>query len=1003
MKTWLKKNRFRLLVTALCVYCIVILSLYSKYLLQMPGKVETLTDIADVASDEQGKLYLINDGGNRLLVIDQNREIMARVDADTSAGMVSRNLDVTADSEGNIFVHNRVASEKAYSWIGEERILEYDSEGNFIAERQTIKYPEPRLSVSILGLETVEGEACFFYIEGDNLYLKRMDGDIICALAYEDADVMITSAARDRNTGNIYICTLDGRIEVYAEGAWETLYDVEAQGDNAIPREIEVSADGTVYVADIGRRGVFVLEDGSYRPYIFDGAYAEGEIDFSAVRIAEQLPPYQLDAGGCLVVNLVDSIMVEEADALRLYDSFSYESEIDRICRLVLAAELIAVVLAAYGALCVMRAIVRSKSELVRSIAAVVVGIIGVTALFCALAMSDFTERLTREMVARETMAAELVNRLMPKDAFRNLRGVKDYRSEDYMEVKKIVDSVILDHGTTAGDLYLVIYSLEEEGLILRYALEEVQGCWYPYIWSDGTDEQFIYDHAEVQVFSGEKDSEGSFLLIYAPLTDDEGEVIGVIEVGTDLTVFSQENRSLLFELFVNILVIAVVVILLVLEGMVFISARKRYMVQKRQNQGDGRQVPLPVDMLRVVVFLVFFVTNLTTPFLSIYGLQLAEKMDMLWGISPEIWAAVPISAEVLFGALFSVLGNGIIRRLGRRWSGILGGVLFTSGLILRFLLPDLLVLTAGNALQGAGWGIVLLIINAELAGRETEEEKEAGFTGYNIALQNGMNSGIVSGGFLLLFLDYTGIMASAAVISVIVLFFCVACLPKGKDGQEKEEKGQVSMLRFFFRRKVLAYYLCVVIPVIAASYYLNYLYPILAERAGMEENYIGYSYLLNGLVIICFGNLIVNFMSKRFNRRILILIAGAVYTVCFVMVGLFQNIPVLLVVLILLAVSDSFGYVAQSTFYNDLKEVEEYGHDRAAGVYSLMENASQTAGSFLFGYVLSAGLREGMILYGIVILAGGGLFVAATADFKKKIRKKKHRKEGVCNEKYQE
>jgi len=991
MKTWLKKNRSRLLVTALGVYCMVIFSLYSKYFLQMPGMAEKLTDISGVASDGQGKLYLINDGGNRLLVIDQNREITARIDADTSAGMVSRNLDVAVDREGNIFVHNRVASEKAYSWIGEERILEYDPEGNFIAKRQTINYQEPRLSVSILGLEVVDGEVCYFSVEGGTLSLKRMEGDIICALPYEDADVMITSAARDGITGNVYLCTLDGRIEVYADGAWETLYDVEVQGVNAIPRDIAVSADGTVYVADIGRRGIFVLADGSYRPYIFDGAYVAGEIDFSPARMAEQLPPYQLDAGGCLVANLVDSIVVEEADAPRLYDCFSYAVEIDGICCLVLAAEAAAAALAVYGALCVMRAIIRSKSELVRPIAAVIVGIIGVTALFCVLSMANFTERLTKEMVARETMAAELVNRLMPKDAFMKLRGVKDYRSEDYMAVKKVVDSVILDKGTTAGDLYLVIYSLEEEGLILRYALEEIQGCWYPYIWSDGTDEQFIYDHAEVQVFNGEEDSEGRFMLIYAPLTDDEGKVIGVIEVGTDLTVFSQENRRLLFALFVNILVIAVVVILLVLEGMVFFKARKRYMAQKWQSLGGRQQVPLPVDMLRVVVFLVFFVTNLTTPFLSLYGLQLAEEMDMLCGISPEIWAAVPISAEVLSGALFSVWGNEIIQRLGRRWSGILGGVLFTSGLILRFLLPDLLVLTVGNALQGAGWGIVLLIVNVELAGRETEEEREAGFTGYNIALQNGMNSGIVAGGFLSMFMDYTGIMASAAVISVLVLLFCIAYIQKGKDGQEKEEKGQESMLRFFFRRKVLAYYLCVVIPVIAASYYLNYLYPILAERAGMEENYIGYSYLLNGLVIICFGNLIVNFMSKRFNRRILILLAGAVYTVCFVMVGLCQNIPVLLAVLILLAVSDSFGYVAQSTFYNDLKEVEDYGYDRAAGVYSLMENASQTAGSFIFGYVLSAGLREGMILYGIVILAGGVLFVAATADVQKKGKNAKH------------
>lgn len=143
-----------------------------------------------------------------------------------------------------------------------------------------------------------------------------------------------------------------------------------------------------------------------------------------------------------------------------------------------------------------------------------------------------------------------------------------------------------------------------------------------------------------------------------------------------------------------------------------------------------------------------------------------------------------------------------------------------------------------------------------------------------------------------------------------------------------------------------------------------------------MSENNIGYSYLINGIVIICFGNLIENFMSRLFNRKVLLLIASLLYLVTFAIVGLLNSISALLISLILLGVSDSFGYVVQSTFYTELEETKKFGYEKAMGVYSLFENLSQSAGSFIFGYILTIGVKVGMIAYGIIIGACAVLFV---------------------------
>lgn len=62
------------------------------------------------------------------------------------------------------------------------------------------------------------------------------------------------------------------------------------------------------------------------------------------------------------------------------------------------------------------------------------------------------------------------------------------------------------------------------------------------------------------------------------------------------------------------------------------------------------------------------------------------------------------------------------------------------------------------------------------------------------------------------------------------------------------------NLLSFLTKRRVALYFLMIVIPVLASGYFLNYMYPILAEGYGLSETYIGYSYLLNGLCIMCFS-----------------------------------------------------------------------------------------------------------------------------------------------------
>lgn len=279
---------------------------------------------------------------------------------------------------------------------------------------------------------------------------------------------------------------------------------------------------------------------------------------------------------------------------------------------------------------------------------------------------------------------------------------------------------------------------------------------------------------------------------------------------------------------------------------------------------------------------------------------------------------------------------------------------------------------------MGTGWGILLLIVNTIIASGN-EEEKNKGFAGYSAAALNGVNCGIVFGGFLINWLSHALIFLFATVLSLAVLVHVLKYLTKANynmaaNDKEKSE-GKIGFWRFMTSRGVLGYFLLIVVPVISCSYFLNYMFPILGNQYGLSETNIGYSYLINGLCVICFSNALTTRLSKKIKKSYSLVLASLLYAAAFLAVAYFQNIYALLAVLVLLGISDSFGLPLQTSYYTDLEAVKQYGYDRAMGIYSLFENISQTGGSYIFSIVLLAGVQTGLYIVVIILVLLALLF----------------------------
>jgi len=948
----------------------------NRFGFQLPKKEKLLVSINNAANGNTGSRYVLNNSGYELLRLNSENKVDLVIKGGNSSekGFACARL-VEEDDEGNIYVHDVIPSEDAVTWYGRERILLFDKNGRFEKIVYDDTYEIPSLRYHIIALQNVDG--VIYAIRGteSGLDLLNLSDDSVTQFPFENADAILSCAVYYQPGNCLYACRKNGDLLRMSEEGTEVLMaGSESELGSDFFGAVSVDQEGRVLFCGINTGVVQSYQDGEVS-YVFENQMATTTLDCT---------------NGYLFNEYSDIAIADEYDG----EAETYESlNLSVGMRLIYLLQIVSwVILGAVVLYCLflgVKALLKAGSR-AKSILAISFVIAGASLGFCAYVYNQLQSISKEDIIERELLSARLVNEAVSGEDFLSIQEVSDFRSPEYMRIKASTDRIILDNGTVPGDLYLMMYTFEDGILYVRFSSEESYGCKYYYMEADPALESQIMS-GEAFIMDESREVNGIFQSTYYPKTDENGEVIGVIEVGTDLTFLEKRIKDSLKSLLLSIAAVAVVFVLITLEVIELIDKRKN-MDRAAVINGTAQ---LPVGMYRIAVFLIFFVTNITTPFLSIYALSISQTTGFFGRLSPEIQAAIPISAEVFAGAVFSLLGGGIIEKLGARKAGLLGSVIFVAGLVVRFIYPTILVLTIGNLVQGAGWGIVLLIVNSRIAAESDDAVREQGFTDYTIGLQNGINSGVVFGGFLLGLSNYSLVFAVSAALSVGVLIFAISCIYNNAMDSKKEvdeSTSRTGMVRaytkFLLSPKVIGYFLLIIFPVISASYYLNYMYPIVADGIGMAEDMIGYSFLLNGMVMICFGNILVKFASRYFHRPTQLMLASLIYTVMFALVGFIQNVATLLISLVLMAVTCSVGQVAQTTFYSELKEAEELGYDRAMGVYSLFENLAQTLGSFIFGYILTVGMAKGLTAYGVIIGGMGVLFwVLIKALNKRKVR----------------
>lgn len=643
----------------------------------------------------------------------------------------------------------------------------------------------------------------------------------------------------------------------------------------------------------------------------------------------------------------------------------------------------------------------RKRSETFQRVVIVLCVSVCVGGLASYISIDTMVKTQQQTVMEQLNLFNDILVQSVDVDSLEQINSLADYRGGAYMRVKEPLDrltSLTYDSGTY---YYYIVYMTDgktiygvmdyEDTLTARHPMYAYGTPVYTETLSEGT----------VQEVIGEVSSYGSWSFVIKPVRNTEGRTVASIETGVNLDSLNTQYRVLSLEILLTVLSAAVVLIMLIVEILLYIEHREQW--------GAGAN-DMPAGLrfpLRTLLFLTFLADCMQDAFISILAKQRYVPVP---GIPQTVGAAIPLSAQVLFSALFAFMGGYIARSMGIKKTLLLGFLLQISGFLLCGSIPDYLGLLGGKCLIGAGMGLIVVGANSLAAGSGSQDECGRAFAAISAGTLGGVTAGAGIGSIILSFGSYSIVYYTGAVLLLPAIPLILSgsgyreqpqesTIPAGSDCCEQPTGKTVStgvdcheqltgsanksvgLLRFLSDGRVMSFLMLILLPFLLALSYREYFFPIYAAEMGISESMTGRIYLVCGLFIIYAGPPLTQKLLSRLGGKWTMALASLFICLAPLLFVLSPTVPAAVAGIALLSVSISFGYAAQSTYYSGLPCVAGYGESRAMGVYSLFDNGGQTIGPLVYGIAMMAGYRTGLMVIGASLITLLGLFLLCTRN----------------------
>lgn len=497
-------------------------------------------------------------------------------------------------------------------------------------------------------------------------------------------------------------------------------------------------------------------------------------------------------------------------------------------------------------------------------------------------------------------------------------------------------------------------------------------------------------------------------------LIPDDTSGRAVLQVHLSESFFTAKERNIFLD---SVTMLALSLILMV-EIVIFMIIMLRYQFEKRvastlEPAGANFDITIVRPLTLILAISVFLAC-------SFIPLRMKELLEPLWGLSDSIIMGLPISAEILFAGLAAFLTGSLIDRRGWSAAFVLGVILFAAGLFFSYQAWNVLSFIVARAVTGAGYGFTLMSLRTFISNRPSEKEKSEGFSSFISGLYAGFIIGVAIGAMLADRIGFARVFLVSLAFCLLATFLIIyylklreikadhprspyylgtwfsslfvhkeaaagrAFVQEQQDVYTIPKKGGKGITSFLGNVPVLGFFLFALLPLTMCSMFLDYYFPVFAASQNISTSDVGRAFMLNGIAIVYLGPLLTSYTGKRLSMAMSILVSGLIIVVAFLLFYSFGSVAAAFVAVILLGVSESFGLVAQNSYFVGLKAVSSVGKGLALGYYDNIRNLGKMIGPMLFGGLMAMG-NTGIGLIGLITLCLLFMFFLSTRTERRK------------------
>ncbi|MBO4514437.1 MAG: MFS transporter, partial [Lachnospiraceae bacterium] len=878
-----------------------------------------------------GKVILVDDGKRTIDVLDADGRMQKRIKGESEESFYYAE-QVLAEGDV-IYVADTVYDEVDQAKVKKRLLALTDKTQTILFEQDYDQSVTLETEMEdIMEFQVWKGEVYFLLRVDYGLELYRINRDRpepSLVERYYCGDVL-NDASIDLESGEVAIAVKRGFVRVFdpERSAWVTLpFDRE----HLMPNLVQIRC-GRVYFSDLYENQVWTYDQEGFQELLkVSGKPVSLEVSQDGTRV--------------MVSNSTGYYVVTEQGTTYVSGANDKYFAVTVVLWVILGGVALLLLWLLRWVLSKLRRYLRGENSI--RVLLVVMATVVVSGFVAYSLMSELYQKEEDTMIGNIKLFAELMREQTNAEAILQMKDEGFYGTSSFKKLREPLDEMIWKSYEEQKYYYYDIFTVSEKGVLHVANYDDRVMCCEPYAGQDCSYYEKVIETGNSYALSI-TDEEGNWLYVLIPVTDKEGVPVAVLEVGTDLSLRNRERTVAIRETALNVVCSTAVVLMLVLEGVLFLG-----FLENRRRVAGSKDADLPgVVPIRMLIFFTNAADSLQDAFITILCIQLYKGQ---LPIPDSVAVALPLSAQLLALALFSSFMGTMGEKKGASRVMGYGLLVQCAGCLVCVLTGSYFGVLIGKVLIGAGMGTVYVNCYAVAAKGRTQESSAKAFSMITAGCLSGVTIGAGIASVLLTIGGWKVVYVAGALLLMLSVYVAFSAARSEKrllqreeyvrealeEGDMTPEEGARELqvggdesiieqpqtaLGFLFQRRIIWYFILILLPFMMSLAYREYFLPLIAEENGVSEVTIGRFYLFCGLAFLYVGPWITDQLMKRLGALRSSLFAYALMGVVLLMYVLIPTVTVVFIGALILSFVTAFAYGCMYTFFGMLPESQRYG-----------------------------------------------------------------------------